>query len=133
MPGLLAPTSLRRGEAEDYCRSGNSCFGGTSAALAESTLCGIVPGIARSTGARTMPAEAEDDRPYKAQENRVRRALQRQGYALAKCRRRDPRAIGFGQYFIADQTNTVVAGGHITQGGFDLTLDDAERWAREGP
>ena len=74
-----------------------------------------------------MPSEA------KVQENRVRRALHRQGYSLVKCRARDPRAIGFGQYFITDRrTNSVVAGG-ATQGGFDLTLDDAERWAFERP
>jgi hypothetical protein len=86
---------------------------------------GIIPSIVRSIGSLGMPTEA------KVQENRVRRALHRQGYSLVKCRARDPRAIGFGQYFITDRrTNSVIAGG-ATQGGFDLTLDDAERWAFE--
>ncbi len=70
-----------------------------------------------------MPAEA------KVQENRVRRALHRQGYSLVKCRARDPRVIGFGQYFITDRrTNTIVAGG-ATQGGL---RPDARRYGAMG-
>jgi hypothetical protein len=71
-------------------------------------------------------AEAQRD---KVRENRVRRALQRQGYVLVKSRARDPRALGYGQFLIADQQNNIVAGGHGPS-GFDLTIDDVERWAK---
>ena len=53
-------------------------------------------------------SEADD----KVLENRLRRMLQRRGYQLIKSRRRDPRAIDYGGYMIADaSTNGVVAGG----------------------
>lgn len=63
----------------------------------------------------------------KIRENRVRRALARQGYQLVKSRRRDPRALGYGGYMITDpNTNTIVAGEVDSHQA--LTLDDAEAW-----
>jgi hypothetical protein len=59
-------------------------------------------------------------------ENRMRRALARQGYRLVKSRVRDPRAIDFGRYYIVDpDTNGIVAGG----GHIRMTLPDVGRWA----
>ena len=44
-------------------------------------------------------------------ENRLRRAAKRQGLVLIKSRSRDPRAIDYGGYMLADaEDNTVVAG-----------------------
>jgi hypothetical protein len=62
----------------------------------------------------------------RVRENRIRRMIDRQGYALRKCRRRDQRAIGFGTYQIVD-TNT----GKVIASGY--SLDDAERWALGEP
>lgn len=49
----------------------------------------------------------------------------RQGLVLEKCRRRDPRAIGFGTYMLMEAgTGAVVASG--LPGGYGLALDDVE-------
>jgi hypothetical protein len=40
----------------------------------------------------------------KIRENRLRRAAQRQGLAVAKSRRRDPRAIDYGMYYVSKVT-----------------------------
>lgn len=37
----------------------------------------------------------------KVRENKVRRAAERQGYAISKNRRRDPRALGYGTYSLS--------------------------------
>ena len=57
--------------------------------------------------------------PEKARENRLRRMADRQGYALRKPRRRDPRALDYGelwlmQFAVEDESGRV------------LTLDDPE-------
>jgi hypothetical protein len=58
-------------------------------------------------------------------ENRLRRAAQRQGLALTKSRRRDPRAHDYGTYMLLDtSTNAVVASG--SQSGYGMNLDDIE-------
>ena len=78
--------------------------------------------------ATNIMQEAEVDQAEKVRENRLRRMADRQGLALHKSRIRDPRAIGYGGWFISDQaTNAVVAGGH-TRNGYDLDLDDVERY-----
>lgn len=41
------------------------------------------------------------DNEYKTRENRVRRMAERQGLKLAKTRRRDPRAVDYGHYFLS--------------------------------
>jgi hypothetical protein len=49
----------------------------------------------------------------------------RQGLRLEKSRRRDPRAIDYGKYMLADlYTNVIVAGD--TNYGYSLDLDDVE-------
>ena len=62
----------------------------------------------------------------KVRENRLRRMADRQGLALQKCRRRDPRAFDFGTYQLIDPwlSNAVVAKHH--ESGYGLTLDDVE-------
>jgi hypothetical protein len=61
----------------------------------------------------------------KVRENRLRRAAERQGLALMKSRRRDPRAYDFGTYMLVDpRTNTVVA--HGGQSGYGMSLEDVE-------
>jgi hypothetical protein len=46
----------------------------------------------------------------KIRENRMRRMAHRQGLALVKSKRRDPRAVGYGGYLLVDERNVVVAG-----------------------
>ncbi len=42
------------------------------------------------------------DQDAKVRENRLRRMAERQGLTLTKSRRRDPRALDFGLYWLAD-------------------------------
>lgn len=65
----------------------------------------------------------------KIRENRLRRMAERQGLALHKTRRRDPRALDYGCWMIVDpyNGNAVVAGtGAIGRPSFDL--DDVEAY-----
>lgn len=63
------------------------------------------------------------DTAEKVRENRLRRMAQRQGMALRKSRRRDPRALDYGLYWLVDaDRNLIVAGG-----AHGLTLDEVER------
>ena len=65
------------------------------------------------------------DTSSKVRENKARRVLDRRGYVLYKSRRRDPHAIDYGGYMIADsQTQAVVAGADPR--AFSLTLEDVE-------
>jgi hypothetical protein len=65
----------------------------------------------------------------KVRENRLRRAAQRQGLELRKIRRRDPRAIDYGRWWLID----VETGGvWLDQGRFGLTIDEVEEWLAEG-
>jgi hypothetical protein len=53
----------------------------------------------------------EDARREKIRENRLRRMAQRQGLRLIKSRVRDPRALDYGRWWIANpDTNAIVAG-----------------------
>jgi hypothetical protein len=62
----------------------------------------------------------------KVRENRLRRVAERQGLALVRSRRRDPRAIDFGRYTIVDaKTRRVVAGGDLQH---CLNMDKVEEW-----
>ncbi len=55
-------------------------------------------------------------------ENRLRRMAWRQGLLLRKSRRRDPRALDYGAYWLVDASiNGIVAGGQ-----FGVSLDDIE-------
>jgi hypothetical protein len=67
----------------------------------------------------------------KTRENRLRRKLDRMGYRLLKARRRDPDAVDYGMYVIADvQTNGIVFGTWDNTDWYQLTLDDVEEWIR---
>jgi hypothetical protein len=60
----------------------------------------------------------------RVRENRLRRMAERQGYALKKSRRRDPRALDYGAWYVIDPLlNVMVAGGNVPGG---LSLDDVE-------
>lgn len=56
----------------------------------------------------------------KVRENRLRAAAQRQGLRLSRSRRRDPRALDYGQYWLTNADQQVVC---AEQG---LTLDEVE-------
>jgi hypothetical protein len=63
----------------------------------------------------------------KVRENRLRRMAERQGLALHKSRRRDPRALGYGGYMLVDvATNSVVAGELDSPRA--LTLDEVDEY-----
>jgi hypothetical protein len=59
----------------------------------------------------------------KVRENRVRRAAERQGLQLEKSRRRDPRAIDFGRYWLRNG-DAIVCGDSRT----GATLDEVEQY-----
>ena len=62
----------------------------------------------------------------KVRENRARRAAERQGLRLEKCRRRDPRSLGYGTYQLVDvHTSAVVHRGDLPI-GYGLTLAQVE-------
>lgn len=56
-------------------------------------------------------------------ENRLRRTALRRGMRLEKCRRRDPKAVGFGRYSVIGCQNA--------HPPFSLTLEDVERVLNE--
>jgi hypothetical protein len=49
----------------------------------------------------------------KARENRVRRLARRQGLRLVKSRRRDPRALDYGEMYLVDVDTDVIAAGPL--------------------
>jgi hypothetical protein len=63
----------------------------------------------------------------RSREQRLRRAAERQGYKLVKSRRRDPRALGYGRWYIVEaERNFIVIG---TEGGHpNMDLDAVEEW-----
>lgn len=63
----------------------------------------------------------------KVQENKARRVARRRGFTVERCRRRDPKALGFGRYRIVEKrTYQVVAGGEPS--GYSMTLAEVEAW-----
>lgn len=66
----------------------------------------------------------------KIRENRLRRMAERQGFVLRKRRRRDPNAIDYGRYDIAEPRRNVIATFYESQ-EFGLTLDEVESWLTE--
>lgn len=65
--------------------------------------------------------------PDRVRENRARRAVERRGYALQRCRRRDPSAWDHGTYQIIDPHHAdMLVVGDIR--GFGLSLADVEEW-----
>jgi hypothetical protein len=84
------------------------------------------PGPARASKALERTDSAK--RKHKVDEVRVRRMARRQGYALVRSRRRDPRAIGFGTYGLLDHDQdewVICAKG---SDGYGLSLERIERW-----
>ena len=78
--------------------------------LSSSITPGIVSGMAAS-------------RDGKVRENRLRRMADRQGLKLTRYRRRDPRALDYGLYWLAEvRSNTVVT----PEKG--MTIDEIEDW-----
>jgi len=65
----------------------------------------------------------------KVRENRMRRIAKRRGYVLTRCRYRDPRAIGYGGYILADIQNRAVLG--TSPHEYSATLDDVEEFFTE--
>jgi DNA modification methylase len=63
------------------------------------------------------------DAAVKVTERRIRRALERRGMDLQRCRARDPSAAGFGLYRICTAARVSLSGD-----GYRLTLDEAEQW-----
>jgi hypothetical protein len=62
-----------------------------------------------------------DDKPREA---RLRRVAKRKGLVLQKSRRRDPRAVDYGRYFLVMPEYNALPGNQA----FGLSLDDVERW-----
>lgn len=60
----------------------------------------------------------------KVRENRMRRMAQRQGLRLIKSKRRDPRAVDFGQFWLVD----IYTNGAVTGGQFGISLDEVEEF-----
>jgi len=56
----------------------------------------------------------------KVRDNRVRRMAERQGFALRKVRRRDPRALEYAYFIIDPRPNAMIAG--------PASLDAVEDW-----
>lgn len=68
----------------------------------------------------------------KVRENRLRRMAERQALELRKIRRRDPRAVDFGRWWIVDTRTGAVA--TFLQGDeYGLTLDEVEEWLMSDP
>jgi hypothetical protein len=63
----------------------------------------------------------------KTREARLRRMAQRQGYALVKSRRRDPRALGYGKFMIIEPNADTVVYGEVDSHR-SLSLDEVENW-----
>lgn len=67
---------------------------------------------------------AMSDIEFKVLENRLRRAADRQGYQLVKSRRRDPRAVDYGRYWLIELNTR----GATLGGEWGTTLDDVAEY-----
>ena len=81
--------------------------------MTSSTITSTVSGMALST-------------PEKVRENRLRRMAARQGLQLLKSRRRDPRALDYGTYWLVDASGVEVASGDVDAVEAQLTGEGAE-------
>lgn len=69
------------------------------------------------------------DTEKKTRENRLRRVSDRQGYRLTRSRSRDPNAIDYGLYALADvQTGGTVAAPIAGRWIHAMTLDEVESY-----
>lgn len=66
------------------------------------------------------------DRAEKTREDRLRRVAERQGLRLVKSRRRDPRAIDYGTYALADDDGNWVMLASWWSSTHGHSLDDIE-------
>jgi hypothetical protein len=70
----------------------------------------------------------------KVRENRARRAAARQGLVLTKSRRRDPRALDYGVYWVAQAT--APGGGWRSEDVISpergMTIDEVEKFLADG-
>jgi hypothetical protein len=75
--------------------------------------------------------EAMSETEYKVLENRLRRAADRQGLRIVKSRRRDPRAIDYGSYWLLDVETSGIVEGDRNVG---MTLADVADflWCKDG-
>ncbi len=71
-----------------------------------------------SMGSGTLLGMSDD----KVRENRLRRMAARQGLTLTRSRRRDPRALDYGLYWLSDG-----GGEHVTDPE-GIHLDEVERY-----
>lgn len=68
----------------------------------------------------------DDDMEQRVRENRLRRAAKRQGLRLVKSRRRDPRALDYGRYWLLDSRNRLLSGNPYRD--HSATLDEVEKY-----
>jgi hypothetical protein len=93
-----------------------------TSSISSSISSGIITGMTNDITIQEVEMAEE-----KVRENRLRRMAERQGLALHKSRRRDPRALGFGGYMIVDvATNAIVAGELDSPRA--LTLEEVEQY-----
>jgi len=76
--------------------------------------------MSSSTASSTLTGMASSTQE-KIRENRLRRMATRQGLQLVKSRRRDPRALDYGTYWLVDASSVEVASGDA---------DAIEAWLR---
>ncbi len=69
------------------------------------------------------------DQDEKVRENRLRRMAERQGLALQKSRRRDPLALDYDRWTIADENGKAVAGTDKA-GRATMDLDGVEAYLK---
>jgi hypothetical protein len=77
---------------------------------------------------RTSPRQTREERQQKVRENRLRRVAERRGLILQKSRRRDHRALDYGQFWLIDarQNFLVFPSGDGAEVG--ASLDEVEEW-----
>lgn len=82
------------------------------------------------SGANTVPVMTATLAEDKGRENYLRQVARRQGLSLHKSRRRDPRAIDYGAYWVTDDHGEIVAGDVLGRGARDL--DAVAMWLEDG-
>jgi hypothetical protein len=95
-----------------------------TSSIAQSIYSGMISGIACPEGAKDM------DQAKKVRENRLRRAAERQGLRLMKSKRRDPRALDYGMYWLikGQRGEARGSGRNAIIGGERMTLDQVEAY-----
>jgi hypothetical protein len=76
-----------------------------------------------------MTDEAAKARASRTLEVRIRRSAERQGLQLHRSRRRDPRALDYGKYWLIDPTTRE----SIFGGTYGKTLEEVESWLEPSP